>query len=120
MKQTPIIAAIAAASLCMLVACKSSQEVVPAETVTPARRLPPKMQQAASLVLLIMYDGNVGSEPLVKAVGGYGAEIIYRYDNINGMAVQIPDGKDMLDAMKYFREVEGVLSVSIDRPVRVL
>ncbi len=120
MKQTPIIAAIAAASLCISVACKSTQEVATTAPVAGAQKLPPVVQQAESRVLIIMYDGNIGSETLIKAADEYGAEIIYRYDNINGIAVRVPDGKSMPEAMKYFQAVEGVLSVSIDRPVRPL
>lgn len=64
--------------------------------------------------LIIMYDSEVGKEPIVKAIKRYGAEVIYDYNIIPGMAIRIPDGKDIRDAAVYFRKVKGVLSVERD------
>ena len=65
--------------------------------------------------LIIMYDTEVGKVPLSDAVKSYGAEIIYDYSIIPGMAIRIPDGSDIHKAIAYFREVKGVVSVERDR-----
>ena len=64
--------------------------------------------------LIIMYDETVGKEPLRKAIEAYGAEIIYDYSIIPGMAIRIPEGSDIKDAMAYFKQVKGVTSVERD------
>lgn len=65
--------------------------------------------------LIIMYDTEIGKTPLIEAVGSYGAEIIYDYSIIPGMAIRIPEGTDIHKAMAYFKKVEGVVSVERDR-----
>ena len=64
--------------------------------------------------LIIMYDETVGKEPLRKAIDAYDAEIIYDYKIIPGMAIRIPEGGDIKDAIKYFKQVKGVVSVERD------
>ena len=62
-----------------------------------------------------MYDTEIGKEPLQNAVKQYGAEIIYDYSIIPGMAIRIPEGKDIHEAIEYFKKVKGVVSVERDR-----
>ncbi len=62
-----------------------------------------------------MVDAEIGKEPLRKAVKEYGAEIIYDYNIIPGMAIRIPAGSDIRRAVAYFEKVEGVVSVQRDR-----
>ncbi len=69
--------------------------------------------------LIIMYSEDVGKEPLMKAVKEYNAEIIYDYSIIPGMAIKIPDGSDIKEAISYFRAVKGVVSVERDRIIRL-
>ena len=69
----------------------------------------------APRVLIVMYDEEVGKEPLKYAINEYGAEVIYEYNIIKGFAIRIPDDNDLEEAIKYFKEVEGVLSVEKDR-----
>ena len=64
--------------------------------------------------LIIMYDEEIGKEPLLKAVEAYGAELIYDYSIIPGIAIRIPDGKDIHDAIAYFKKIQGVTSVERD------
>lgn len=64
--------------------------------------------------LIIMYDAETGSEPLLKAVKKYGADLIYEYHIIKGIAIRIPDGSDIHEAMRYFQRVKGVVSVQRD------
>lgn len=69
--------------------------------------------------LIIMYDEKVGKDPLTKAIGEYGAEIIYDYSIIPGMAIKIPEGKTLEEAMAFFKKVEGVISVEKDHIIRL-
>ena len=69
--------------------------------------------------LIIMYDEAVGKEPHLEAIETYGAEVKYDYSLIPGMAIRIPDGKDIHDAITFFRKVRGVTSVERDRIIRV-
>ena len=69
--------------------------------------------------LIIMYDEAVGKEPLLEAIETYGAEVKYDYSLIPGMAIRIPDGKDIRDAIAFFRKVKGVTSVERDRIIRL-
>jgi hypothetical protein len=69
--------------------------------------------------LIIMYDEKVGKEPLTKAISEYGAEIIYDYSIIPGMAIKIPEGKTLEEAMAFFKKVDGVVSVEKDHIIRL-
>lgn len=69
--------------------------------------------------LIIMYYEAVGKEPLLEAIETYGAEVKYDYSLIPGMAIRIPDGKDIHDAITFFRKVRGVTSVERDRIIRL-
>ena len=64
--------------------------------------------------LIIMYDEEIGKEPLLAAVEAYGAELIYDYIIIPGIAIRIPEGKDIHDAIAYFKKVRGVTTVERD------
>ena len=65
-------------------------------------------------VFLIMYDAEVGKEPLLKAIKEYKCEIVYDYGIINGMALKKPEDKTLEETMRYFKTVKGVLSVEYD------
>ena len=65
--------------------------------------------------LIVMYDENVGKEPLVEAVKSLNAEIIYDYNIIPGMAIRIPNGSEIHRWIAYFKSVKGVVSVERDR-----
>ena len=62
--------------------------------------------------LLIMYDPQVGKGPLLRAVKSYGAEIIYEYHIISGIAIKVPG--DILQAIAFFANVKGVTAVERD------
>ena len=64
--------------------------------------------------LIIMYDKEVGKEPLLKAVKDYGAELLYDYSLIPGIAIKIPEGTDIIEAIVFFEKVKGVTSVERD------
>ena len=69
--------------------------------------------------LIIMYDTEIGKEPLLAAVEAYGAELIYDYSIIPGIAIRIPEGKDIRDAINYFKKVQGVISVERDQIIHL-
>lgn len=75
----------------------------------------PEKPLYAPRVLIVMYDEEVGKEPLKYAINEYGAEVIYEYNIIKGFAIRIPENNNLEEAIKYFKEVEGVLSVEKDR-----
>lgn len=69
--------------------------------------------------LIIMYDTEVGKEPLLVAIKEYQAEIIYDYSIIPGMAIRIPDDANIHVAIAFFKKVEGVFSVERDQIIRL-
>lgn len=64
--------------------------------------------------LIIMYDAGIGKETLLQAVKDYGAELLYDYRIISGIAIKIPEGKHILEAIAYFSKVKGVTAVERD------
>ncbi|WP_166334070.1 hypothetical protein [Sphingobacterium chungjuense] len=68
----------------------------------------------ASRNLVIYYDKDTGNDQLLEAVQTFGAEVVYLYDALNGVAISIPDDKPMEDAIGYFEKIAGVTSVDRD------
>ena len=64
--------------------------------------------------LIIMYDAEIGKETLLQTVKDYGAELLYDYRIISGIAIRIPEGKHILEAIAYFSKVKGVTAVERD------
>lgn len=64
--------------------------------------------------LIILYDKEIGEAYLLNAVKEYGAELLYSYSIIPGIAIKIPDGTDILRAIAFFSEVKGVTAVERD------
>lgn len=97
--------------LLLLVSCKSQQTVA----LSPSIQGQQVDQEHSPHVFLVMYDAEVGKEPLQKAIKDYKCEVIYDYKIINGMALKKPENKTLEETMHYFRGVKGVLSVEYDR-----
>ena len=57
----------------------------------------------------------MGNSDLLAAAERYGSNVIYVYRNFNGIAVSVPPGKSVDEAIKYYESVPGVLSVTRDR-----
>lgn len=70
-------------------------------------------------VFLVMYDAEVGREPLMKAIKEYNCEIVYDYRSFNGMALKKSEEKTLEETMQYFRRVKGVLTVEYDHIIRL-
>lgn len=97
--------------LLLLVSCKSQQTVA----LSPSIQGQQVDQEHSPHVFLVMYDAEVGKEPLQKAIKAYKCEVIYDYKIIHGMALKKPENKTLEETMHYFRGVKGVLSVEYDR-----
>ena len=70
-------------------------------------------------VFLLMYDAEIGKEPLLKAIKEYKCDIIYDYGIINGMALKKPEDKTLEETMQYFKTVKGVTNVEYDHIIRL-
>ena len=64
--------------------------------------------------LIIIYDAEIGKEAVLQAVKDYGAELLYDYRILSGIAIKIPEGKHILEAIAYFSKVKGVIAVERD------
>lgn len=69
--------------------------------------------------LIIYYSDNGGNSELLRAAKKYGSKILYVYKNINGVAVTVPKNKTVFEAMKYYKKVNGVLSVTKDQKMQL-
>ena len=94
----------------LLAACQST--VMPILTSAPTPK--PTLEQTVSQTLIIMYNPSSGKQALLKAVADHQATIVYEYNILNGMAIRLPAGTDMNQAIKDFRQVLGVVSVEKD------
>ena len=79
----------------------------------------PIMQEYSPNVFMVMYDTEIGKEPLLKAIEDYKCEIKYDYGIINGMALKKPDDKSLEETMQYFKNVKGVTNVEYDHVYRL-
>ena len=71
--------------------------------------------EATPDTLIISYDVSIGKEPLLAAIEQYNATILYEYNIINAVAIRIPEGTEIEDAIEFFSEVEGVIMVNRDQ-----
>ena len=65
--------------------------------------------------MIISYDVAIGKEPLLAAIEQYNATILYEYNIINAVAIRIPEGTDIEDAIEFFSAVEGIIMVNRDQ-----
>ncbi|WP_455019859.1 hypothetical protein [Kingella denitrificans] len=98
----------------LLAACQSS---TPAMSAAKSSLQPPQSAapQYTERTLIVFYDPETGSGPLLQAVKDYGAQIGYQYKNLNGISILLAQEQDIEAAQQHFRNVRGVLSVSRDR-----
>lgn len=62
--------------------------------------------------LIILYEKKTDKQFIEEAIEAYRAEIIYRYDQLKGFAVRIPDDRSINAGIAYFKKVKGVKQVS--------
>jgi len=120
------------AGLVLASSCHSSKQVIQPIDDRPHiefadsiehRVVPPVVDEGelySRNTLIISYDTEVGTAALDSAIESYGAEVIYRYSIINAIAIRIPDGKDIHEAIDYFNKIEGVLAVNRDRKMQLM
>lgn len=104
----------------MLSACTSSRK-----SIAPAEGFPVGNAESDGRgefyhrgVLIVYYDSRTGAGRLLKAARKYGSEIIYKYANINVVAVKVPQNRTDEEAIAYFGKVKGVVGVARDRIYR--
>ncbi len=112
-------------ALVLTVSCKAKQgnlqeraivaETAEADTLDDADVLNATTELYSQNTLIIFYDAKQGKDALKKAIKDYGAEIMYDYNSINAMAIRLPEGKNVHEAKKLFKKVEGVTAVNLDR-----
>ena len=102
-------------TLVLLVSCRSKQTIELSEPLPDHKFVP----EHSPDVFLLMYDEEVGKEPLLKAIREYKCTIVYDYSIINGMALRKPDNKTLEETMRYFKTVKGVTSVEYDHIIRL-
>ena len=66
-------------------------------------------------ILIIFYDSSFPADFLANSIRNYGSDIIYSYDTLKGFAVTVPEGKTEKEAISYFSNLKGILSVQPDR-----
>lgn len=96
-----------------LAACQSPA----APTSSPAQQ-PAHAAQENTNVLIIFFEQGKG-DAVVAAVKQYGAEVVYRYQMINGIAIRVPAGKNVDAAIAHFERVRGVLQVQRDQVMQL-
>lgn len=77
-------------------------------------RLIEDVEYVSKTNLIIMYNKEIGKEYLLQAVKEYGAELLYDYSIIPGIAIKIPEGADIQKAIAFFADVKGVTAVERD------
>lgn len=65
--------------------------------------------------LIIMLSEEASLEAIAKEATSYGAEVLYKYNALNGLAIKIPEGKSVDEAIEHFKKLQGVVSVSKDQ-----
>ncbi|MBR4388836.1 MAG: hypothetical protein IKT00_06635 [Prevotella sp.] len=98
-----------------LTSCKSKQDFVLSAPIQGHKYEP----EHSPDVFLVMYDAEVGKEPLLQAIKDYKCEIVYDYNFINGMALKKPEDKTLEETMQFFKHVKGVTNVEYDHIIRL-
>lgn len=93
------------------VGCSSSSNTT---TKTPQTAL-----TDTSRNLIIYYDEAIGKDELIQAAENYGAKLLHDYQNLHGIAIQLPSGKPVDRAINHFKAINGVLSVDRDQTMQL-
>jgi len=102
--------------------CRSARGKVVENRTYKTPEMPIKSQPVGDYsptTLIVMYDSLVGKKPLMQAIRKYGAEVIYDYKIITGMAIRKPENKTLEESITLFRKVKGVLSVERDHIIHL-
>ena len=102
-------------ALIALTSCKTKQAVEVSAPIESHKYEP----EHSPNVFLVMYDKEIGKEPLQKAIEEYKCEVIYDYNIINGMALKKPKDKTLEETMQFFKNVKGVTNVEYDHIIQL-
>lgn len=87
--------------------------ILAAVSILPScRSAKPLQDSTPNENLIIYYNPKDGNKALLEAAKKFGSKVLYVYKNINGIAVTVPNGKAVPDAIKYYEKIPGVLSVN--------
>ena len=101
-------------ALLLFTSCGAKQTVVKAEPTAEVN-----VPEHCPSVFLVMYDSEIGKNPLLKAINDYKVEVIYDYNIINGMALKKPNDKSLKETISFFKKIKGVVSVEYDHVYRL-
>lgn len=81
----------------------------------------PNIRAHVERTLIIMYDGTRQDsvQQVLVAAEQYGAEVLYQLNVVKAIALRMPEGQDVDQAMAHFRQLPGVLSVERDQVMQV-
>lgn len=96
---------------------KQTQQSIPVVVQEPIQTTPIEKNYTRNLI--IYYDATTGDEVLLNAVKEFGAELIYEYKTLKGIAIKVPENKSIDRAIAYFKKVKGVLSVNRDQIIKL-
>lgn len=78
-----------------------------------------KKAPATYQTFIIWYDNTVGKDPLLKYAARENAEILYDYQNFNGMALRVPVHDNTEHTRHLWEQIPGVLAVEPDRVMQL-
>ena len=104
-----------------LAACQSpaapTSVAPPSPAPQPTQPSSHAAQENAGVLIIFFAQGK--GDAVAAVAQQYGAEIMYRYQAMNGMAVRLPAGKNTNAAIKHFEKVQGVLQVQRDQVMQL-
>jgi len=72
-------------------------------------------------VLIIFYDPTIiKTEELKRSIEAYNAEVLYAYNNFNGVAIRLVNGTTIGNAITHFSSIKGVLSVTKNEKMQLM
>ncbi len=99
----------------ILLPCLLALAIAGCHSARPLQSPPLPAQSAPNgSTLIIYYDATIGKAKLLEAAQQYKATVIYQYNELNGIAVTIPASATQEEAMRFFQNVPGVVSVQPD------
>ncbi|WP_455033651.1 S8 family serine peptidase [Kingella oralis] len=101
-----------------LAACQSPAAPTSVAPASSPAQQPAHAARENTNVLIIFFEQGKG-DAVAAAAKQYGAEVVYRYQMMNGMAIRVPAGKDTDAAVKHFERVQGVLQVQRDQVMQL-
>lgn len=72
------------------------------------------IEKTANQTLIIMYDSNFDKTAFSQLLQRYQGVITYEYPSLNGMAIRLPNGANINQAIADIRAIKGVTSVEQD------